>query len=486
MKETRVYVFVWLPNHSGPTPCGLLNHISDGRRSYSTFKYGRRYLERKDAISLDPVSMPLKDSAFESPVDFELFNIFRDSSPDGWGRYVLSKLRATTNLGEIDYLTDADPFDRFGALGYGRTIDGVGRFSKSMTRTGDRDDYIQADRRQDFLKLVKATSSLTSANADELAETGVKDLIIRGSSLGGARPKSTVVIDNEMWLAKFERQDDISSVVQNEFVAMKLAQRYGLNVSNIKLEKVAGRYVFCIKRFDRNGSVGESQTRNFCFSGLTALSAHESDGHLQSYADIDQFLRKVGSNYGGDQIELFKRIALNIAVSNTDDHLRNHAFIRDARGQVSLSPLYDVCPAAGDTATVKRLYLHIGDEGREATFKNLRSYGERVGISKAKISSCLEELADTFSDSLEAIIESAELKSSDEASLREQFRLPNDEKTTVSIPVELDWGLTPAGGARPKSRQTCEYGQCSRQKEKGRRKYCGIHGEASDKGLLRD
>ena len=172
-----------------------------------------------------------------------------------------------------------------------------------------------------------------------------------GSSLGGARPKATVEDESgNLWIAKFPSKNDDYNVGAWEKVVHDLAKLCGLNVPESKLEKFSkDGSTFLVKRFDRYG-----KRRIHFASAMTMLG--KSDGASgddgSSYLDIVEFIKSHGAYPKEDLLELFKRIVFNMAVSNTDDHLRNHGFVLAEKGW-KLSPLYDVNPVPyGDTLSL--------------------------------------------------------------------------------------------------------------------------------------
>ena len=175
-------------------------------------------------------------------------------------------------------------------------------------------------------------------------ETGddLQLLLAPGSSLGGARPKASVVgPDGTLLIAKFPSQTDDWPIPAWEAVAMTLAMRAGVVVPGFQLSQVARRPVFMMSRFDRRADGGRIP---FC-SALAALGA--ADGETRSYMELVDFLRQDGADAPGDAAQLWRRMVFNILVSNTDDHLRNHGFLREPGGW-RLSPAYDLNPMPVD------------------------------------------------------------------------------------------------------------------------------------------
>ncbi len=166
-------------------------------------------------------------------------------------------------------------------------------------------------------------------------------ILAPGTSLGGARPKASVRDkDGHLLIAKFPRKDDEWPVTRWEAATMALAEAAGVEVSPWRLQLVLKRPVLMARRFDRR----EGQRIPY-MSALTALDA--SDNETRSYLEIAEFLRREGSRVNEDLHQLWRRIVFNMLVSNTDDHLRNHGFLRDAKGW-RLAPAYDLNPVPTD------------------------------------------------------------------------------------------------------------------------------------------
>lgn len=161
-----------------------------------------------------------------------------------------------------------------------------------------------------------------------------------GSSLGGARPKASVIdTDGTLCIAKFPKKDDNNNVVLWEGVALDLAQRAGIKTPEWKIITVANKKVIILKRFDRQG-----EKRIPFLSAMSMLGAEDGDDNKYSYLDIADALIEHGASTNEDLEELWRRIVFSIAISNTDDHLRNHGFLYTGQQGWRLSPVYDVNP----------------------------------------------------------------------------------------------------------------------------------------------
>ncbi|MFA4994235.1 MAG: type II toxin-antitoxin system HipA family toxin [Bdellovibrionales bacterium] len=370
MAQTYVYIYL----SEGPVPVGILEMQGEGRVATARFQYGRRYLERDDALALDPVQLPLHDATetrpYIAPEGFALFNGIRDAAPDGWGRHLMDRAAGARPLTEFDYLV-ATGDDRVGALAFGPDLTGPQRVAPWNNKDVSLDGETL-----DLTEMLEAVRELDSA--DELPPEH-RRFLARGSSLGGARPKASTEYNGKMWIAKFGRNDDRRPMCREEYATMMLAKRIGLNVPEVRLEKVLGQDVYLIERFDRShGQNGVQRTPFIC--GLTIIGAHEAEFSRYSYRNLADQLRVFGSSPREDAKELWQRMVFNILCNNTDDHLRNHGFLWDGKGW-RLSPAYDVVPFP-QVATERDLAIGVGTEGRKATLKNALSDAESFGLSK--------------------------------------------------------------------------------------------------------
>lgn len=406
-KRTEIYVHIWLEGETKPVPCGLLMATEDGRASRASFAYGREYIRKPNAIPLDPIELPLTEQQFETKPDFDMFSALRDSAPDGWGRHVLSRLKSQAELTEVEYLCLADPFDRFGSLGMGSSPQKIGGFENEIEESKMPSGPLKIGREIEFDKFTEAVQSFIEADGFS-KHPEFRRYFVRGSSIGGARPKATVALNNDLWLAKFSRHDDLSPIPKIEYITMKVAKLIGLDVPELRLIKLPNHSIYLIKRFDRIKK-GQHYLRTHAISGLTAIGAHERDYSRWGYTDLHNFIRQHGYDFEKDSFELYRRIIFNIVFSNTDDHLRNHAFLCHG-GSYHLSPLYDVCPNIQDSSSVKSLFLKINDDSREALLSNALAYGQKtLGLSEIEAKKSIEEVLDLIKKHLNDVIEEAEL-----------------------------------------------------------------------------
>lgn len=328
-------VLVYLDIKGKPALVGRLWARERTGRESSSFAYEPSWLKQKGAFALSPTLM-LTGGQFQAQ---GLPNVFGDTAPDSWGqKLMLRRERARAKkaktpprtLFEIDYLAGVDDRTRIGALRFKDTEDGP-----FLTTTGEPVPPL--------INLPRLLSATDRIERDEETEEDLLLVLAPGTSLGGARPKATIRDgDGRLLIAKFPKRDDDWPIPTWEAVLLKLAEDAGLNVPPWRLEDIADKPVLLVTRFDRDAK----GNRLPFMSAMTALDATDH-GPQRSYLEIVDAIRQTGSKPDADIEELWKRIVFSILVSNTDDHLRNHAFLHDGKGW-RLAPVYDLNPCPVD------------------------------------------------------------------------------------------------------------------------------------------
>lgn len=365
-----------------PSLIGTLYVDREKGKQVLSFEYSEEWLEDlTNNVNLDPDLGLFKGRQY-TPVDKTMFGIFADSCPDRWGRLLMKRRevirarkeeRKPKTLIDVDFLLGVYDETRMGGL----------RFSISKGSSFLSDDKELATPPWTTLRKLESASLAFEKNDDGMEEKWLKQLVAPGSSLGGARPKASVLApDNSLWIAKFPSKYDEVNVGAWEMVVHDLAVMCNLNVSEAKLENFSKiGSTFLTKRFDREGS-----KRIHFASAMTLLGksdgANASDG--SGYLDIASIIRQNSVTPKKDLNELWRRMVFNMAVSNTDDHLRNHGFIMGKEGWM-LSPLYDVNPNIyGDT-----LSLNVDTDSNLIDFNLALSVAKLYGLTEAQ---ALEEL----------------------------------------------------------------------------------------------
>jgi serine/threonine-protein kinase HipA len=335
-------------------PAGRLWTHRHGRSESSTFGYLEDYLRRADAYALDP-SLPLETGQQQTTIGHALFGAMSDCAPDGWGRRLVRRADAQRAreagtgqraLTEVDFLLGARDDLRQGALRF------RGRASKQYLAQ----DIAGVPHLIALPRLLRAAEEL---ERDKPNSEDLRLLLHGGSSLGGARPKAHVLdTQGRIAIAKFPSpQADEWDVIRWEAVALALAGAAGIVVPEHRLHVVANRPVLVLRRFDRN-----ADTRVGYVSTMTMLQAN--DGELASYLEIAQAIEESSPDADADLAELWRRIVFTVLISNTDDHLLNHGFLRTSTAGWSLAPAFDLNP--NPEGTVKDLVTSIDEHRTEA------------------------------------------------------------------------------------------------------------------------
>jgi len=381
--EKTLYVYDDFSNDK-PILLGKLNvNTIKGSESYS-FEYDKEWLiNNRLQILLDPELLPYTGRQF--PTGKKIFGVFADSSPDRWGRVLMIKRerllaerenRKPSKLYDSDYLIGVYDEARMGAI----------RFKLNPDGPFLSDDKETATPPWTSLRSLEEASRNFENDEGGLSDKWLNQLIKPGSSLGGARPKATVVdTQGNLWIAKFPSKNDDNDTGAWEKVVHDLARMCGLNVPESKIEKFSKLgSTFLVRRFDRNG-----KKRIHFASAMTLLGKNDGDSAAEgvSYLDIAGFIKAYGANPKTDLCELWKRIVFNMAVTNTDDHLRNHAFVLTNKGWI-LSPLYDVNPVPyGD-----ELSLLVDDEDNSISLDLAIRTASHFGISENDAKRYSEEI----------------------------------------------------------------------------------------------
>jgi len=245
----------------------------------------------------------------------------------------------------------------------------------------------------DLEKLQKLADALVNddlPNDPEAAQ--VQDLMLLGTSMGGARPKAVVQDGDGLWIAKFNRPDDRWNNTRVEHAMLRLARECGISTAESRIDTIAGRDVLLIKRFDRD-KTPKGYTRARMISGLTLLRADEAPDMRErwSYVILVEELRRVVAEPKKDAKELFRRVCFNALISNIDDHPRNHALIAKDKDW-KLSPAYDLTPAPVIAQERRDLAMQCGDLGRYANATNILSQHARFLLKKDEASKIVSDM----------------------------------------------------------------------------------------------
>jgi serine/threonine-protein kinase HipA len=369
--KTRAYVYLQLPESLEVVTAGYYELDERDGVPVGTFVYNPRYVARADAVPLEPFELPLRAGRFETVKLNGIFGTLRDASPDAWGRRIIERHLGRVDLTEIDYLLHS-PEDRAGALSFGRGKEPPGPnalFNQVLSLPA----------------LVEHAERLAEAfenpEAYDVQAQQIADLVQPGTSLGGARPKNVVEDEEGLWVAKFPAKEDKWNHPRVEAAMLNLAAECGIGTAHHRVVTVAGRDVLLVKRFDRAKTQG-GYLRFRMVSGLTVLGAEDTyrARGKWSYLELADEVRRRSFRPNDDLEELFRRMAFNALISNTDDHPRNHAMIAPGR-EFRLSPAYDLTPVPQVSREKRDLALTIGKYNRYANRANLLSEHGRFRLS---------------------------------------------------------------------------------------------------------
>lgn len=377
------FVYITLPGETEPVTAGRFA-LSVDRRGVpeGRFVYGRSYLERPNAVALDPVELKLAPRTYATAAMQGVFGALRDASPDYWGRRVIQRHLGNAQPSEMDYLLHS-PDDRAGALGFGLNPTPPAP-KRSFNRTLD---LATVQTMADALVRDEGQPA-AGGGGDAVADRDqVENLMVIGTSMGGARPKAVVEDGDGLWIAKFNRPDDTWNHARVEHAMLTLARACGLVTAESRVVDVAGRDVLLVKRFDRE-KTDAGYRRARMVSALTLLRAEDTyeSRDKWSYVLLAEELRRVCAEPRQSTAELFRRMCFNALISNVDDHPRNHAVLARA-ADWSLSPAYDLTPAVPVSLDRRDLAMECGDAGRYANAQNLLTQSARflLDVGEARV-----------------------------------------------------------------------------------------------------
>ena len=341
-----------------PMLIGVLSSQTIRQKEHFSFEYDPQWLKSSYAQCIDP-DLALY-SGMQHAKQFNNFGVFLDSCPDRWGRLLLNRratLKAkesqerTRKLGEMDYLLGVHDLHRMGGLRFKQDVQGPFL---------DDDPSHSAPPIAALDELQRAALHMEAdEDSSKVTNEWLMLLLAPGSSLGGARPKASVVdSQGDLWIAKFPSRYDEIDIAAWEFVVYQLALKAGVTMPPSQLINVSGRHrTFLSKRFDR-----VRKSRLHFSSAMTQLDYRDGEDQA-SYLELAEFLTQQGAKTQEDLAQLWRRIVFSIAVSNADDHLRNHGFLLSPAGW-RLSPAYDVNPVP----TAESLHLNISDTDGTLSF----------------------------------------------------------------------------------------------------------------------
>ncbi len=369
-----------------PVQVGRLVYVKDGTREFSQFAYTQEWLEDPRAFNVSP-ELSLRSLEYQirkAPTNLDscFFFALADTEPDSWGRRIIARARAKDRydnpaLGppsELDYLCAVDDHSRIGAL---RLRDATQRFVGSMEH-GRRTTPA-------LLDLARILHASHAFEKDDESATELRYLLGNGTSLGGMRPKSTVLdADGSLALGKFPSVGDERNVTRAEVLTLKLAMAAGIDAAQARIEMVDGAPVAIIRRFDRS----IAGARIPYISAATLLQAERGDS--LTYTDLVDAMRSASADFGVDAMALWRRLLFNLLVTNVDDHLHNTGFLYVGQGQWRLSPAFDLNPFPDKARESKTMLSE--DTGPITSVKMLLAAAPRFELQPAQAALALADV----------------------------------------------------------------------------------------------
>lgn len=388
--KTDILVYAHWAGMPEPKLIGVLSaQQAKGKKAFS-FEYDAGWLQSREQQSLDPDIAWYKGPQY--PNSKENFGVFLDSMPDTWGRTLMKRRAAqqgkekgklAPTLYDIDFLLGVYDETRMGALRF--KLDKNGQFL-------DDNHGMPTPPWSSIRELQYAAEILESDKDSATIKKWLAILIAPGSSLGGARPKANIADDRgHLWIAKFPSKGDTIDKAAWEYLAYQLALQCGVEMAESRIEKIAGKsHTFFSKRFDR------VKGERIHFASAMTMTGNNEDtikDNPASYLDMAEFIQYHGARNKKDLQQLWKRLVFNIAVSNTDDHLRNHGFLLTGKGWI-LSPAFDINPSVDKDG----LALNIDAHNNALDFDVAKSAGEYFQLTDKEMNGIIKKVTTTVSD----------------------------------------------------------------------------------------
>lgn len=384
LKKTDIFVFAHWKGMTEAKQIGILSaQAAKGKKAFS-FKYNPEFLQSKEQFLLDPFIGWYQGDQYAK--DSENFGIFLDSMPDTWGRTLMKRRavnevqageRENAKLYDIDFLLGVFDKSRMGALRFKLEIDGP--------FLDDNSDF-PTPPWSSIRELQYGAKVIESDIDNDESKKWLAILMAPGSSLGGARPKANVLDkNNHPWIAKFPAKSDEIDKAKWEYLTYRLASASGIDMAESKIERISGKYdTFFTKRFDR------FKGERIHFASAMTMTGNTEEiikDQPASYLDLAEFIQFSGAEIEKDLHQLWRRIVFSIAISNTDDHLRNHGFLLTEKGWC-LSPAYDINPSIDKNG----LALNIDNISNALDFNLAKSVGEYFQLNDTQMDRILDEV----------------------------------------------------------------------------------------------
>jgi serine/threonine-protein kinase HipA len=411
--DTSILVHADWSELSGPHLVGTLRYAFLRGKPVFHFEYDKNWLSNPQRVWLDPDLQLTGGPLF--PSRKSQFGAFSDSMPDTWGRTLMKRREALSainenrprrNLTEVDFLLGVNDLARMGGLRFKTTLNGpfLAHEARFAVPVWSRWRALQAAAEQ-----AEAEESSPDASWLEL-------LFAPGSSLGGARPKASILDENgDLWIAKFPSKNDRIDKGLWEFLVHKLAVRAGISMSPCVVERFNHQHhTFFTKRFDR-----EAGARRHFLSAMTMLGKSEEQLRTEdaSYLELAETVQFVCTQPEKNLEELWRRLAFSVCVSNTDDHLRNHGFLLRKSGW-HLSPAFDLNPDPQKNG----LSLNIDESSNVLSLDVVKATAVFYRLNTVQMHRILEDVTTAVS-TWETLADELGIRRSEQEEMRSAFRV---------------------------------------------------------------
>lgn len=362
---SKAYVFA--NTDSGQQLMGGLQKTSSGFR----FDYSPSWLDNASRFSADPLNLPVSSVGYTSSRGWGCFD---DATPESWGRKVFLAIHKQAPVNEIEWLLSARG-------------EGAGCLTFSAARSAAL-SALEVPEFSVLEQLIELVGDIDQGRRPVGLDDVRAKLLANGSSMGGARPKITVQLDGRQWIAKLSRRVDTFDQPLAEFASLSMAKDAGIPIPACQLFKIRGQAVLLVKRFDRDGERREHYLSARSLIAPDRMREGDESGPV-SYVRLADVIRAISQTPQADFRDLYRRMVFNIAISNTDDHLRNHGFLHQGGDQFRLAPAFDLLPHPLQTAEQA---LVVGVHGRAASFENALSMCERFDLTRTAASTIISEV----------------------------------------------------------------------------------------------
>lgn len=371
----EMYVGLLAPGQQTANAVALVKLEQSNGFEQGTLAYGRQYLSSDNPTALNPAYLPLQPDVFAMPLartrdGGALHLTLQDALPDAWGRLVIQARNGWQSLSDVDILLQTNA-DRVGAM----------VFTEQRALLPSLELALEAFSLEELAKAAHALAF------DMDVPQGMRRLLNNGGSLGGARPKASIVRNGELWIAKFPAKDDELDVQLLEACTLALARQCGIQVPDFEVVRLGNIHVLLLRRFDRPGKVDSGGRIHFLSAAAFTNSPYHSNAG--SYVKLARHLRQYGANVAADLAQLFRRMVFNMAMDNSDDHVKNHGVLHVGSNRYVLSPAYDLVP---QLTNLGYMGMAIAEEQMAASLALARSNAAHFGLSTLATEQIISEV----------------------------------------------------------------------------------------------